>query len=157
MTDPILNPLAPVRSHPLVSSALASGENRNIFEQFISSFVGDLQPEGALETTLAIRAATLAWRLNRAQRLETQVLNRRSAAGANLLESGMADRYARNAVEMVSRWEQGLERSLYKTLERLERTRHQRKETQSSAKSRRIDQIELSKVHNRHTTLCESD
>ncbi len=129
MTDLLARPSPALRSHPLVASALAPGENRNAFEQFIRSWVQDLRPEGAVETTLAIRAATLAWRLNRAQKLETQVLARRGASGANLIESSMADRYARGAVEMVSRWEQAIERSLFKILAQFEAMQRRRRKS----------------------------
>jgi hypothetical protein len=115
-----------LRNHPLVASAHAAGENRNVFENFVAAFIQDLAPEGALEVTLATRAATIAWRLNRAQKLETQVLTRRSSSGINLIDASMADRYGRQCLEMVARWEQGLERSLYKTLEQLERTKKKR-------------------------------
>ena len=129
MTDLLARPSPALRSHPLVASALAPGENRNAFEQFITSWVKDLRPEGAVETTLAIRAATLAWRLNRAQKLETQVLARRGSSGTNLIDSSMADRYARGAVEMVSRWEQAIERSLFRILAQFEAVQERRRKS----------------------------
>jgi hypothetical protein len=129
MANLLARPSPALRSHPLVASALAPGENRNAFEQFVTSWVEDLRPEGAVETTLAIRAATLAWRLNRAQKLETQVLARRGSSGTNLIESSMADRYARGAVEMVSRWEQAIERSLFRILAQFEAMQERRRKS----------------------------
>ncbi len=110
------------RNHPLIASAHASGENRNVFESFVRGFIGNLQPLGTIEATLAARAAGLAWRLNRAQQLETRILSRPDgSSGHTAITNGLSSPYARKTVEMVSRWEQGLERSLFKTLEVIER------------------------------------
>jgi hypothetical protein len=110
---------AAFRSHPLVSTAHAAGENRNVFEAFIRDFVRDLQPQGPVEATLAARAAGLAWRLNRAQKLETDALSVNRGGIGNLMQACMRDSHGRQAIEMISRWEQSIERSLLKTLDAL--------------------------------------
>ena len=147
----LLDQSSTLRNHPLVASAHAAGENRNVFESFVAAFIQDLAPEGALEVTLATRAATIAWRLNRAQKLETQVLSRRSSSGTNLIEASMSDRYGRQCVEMVARWEQGLERSLYKTLEQLERAQKQRKRADPA---RNIGEADKSAGETLDTSRC---
>lgn len=114
------------RNHPLISSAHARGENRNVFEAFIRDFVLDLQPRGPVEATFAARAAGLAWRLNRAQKLETVVLSRTSQSDGGHIVTGLRDRYARDNIEMISRWEQSLERSLLKTLDAFEQLQKRR-------------------------------
>lgn len=116
------------RNHPLIASAHAAGENRNTFEAFVRGFIGDLQPVGTIEATLSARAAGIAWRLNRAQGLETRILSRPSdySARKSLLQDGVGDKYTRQAMEFVSRWEQGLERSLFKTLDALAKMQRRR-------------------------------
>lgn len=119
---------ATFRNHPLIGSAHAHGENRNTFEAFVRGFIGDLEPVGAVEVTLAARAAGLAWRVNRAQGLETRILSKPEGdRGETALSTGLSSRYARNALEMVSRWEQGLERSMFKTLETLDKAQRLRR------------------------------
>lgn len=117
---------AAFRNHPLISSAHAKGENRNVFESFIRDFARDLEPDGPVEATLAARAASLAWRLNRAQKLETIALSKTDRYESNLIENGLNSSDRRQTVEMISRWEQSLERSLFKTLDALRRLQKQR-------------------------------
>ena len=107
------------RNRPLISSAHAKGENRNEFETFIREFVLDLHPQGPVEATLAARAAGLAWRLNRAQKLETDALSVNRGGSGNLIQACMRDAFGRESIEMISRWEQSIERSLFKTLDAL--------------------------------------
>ncbi len=115
------------RNHPLISSAYARGENRNVFEAFIRGFVGDLNPEGPIEATLAARAAGLAWRLNRAQKLETLALIKPDRYENTPVMAGLVNSDGRQTLEMISRWEQSLERSLFKALEALERVKKQKR------------------------------
>lgn len=118
---------AAFRNHPLIGSAHAAGENRNTFEAFVRGFIGDLAPVGTIEATLAARAAGLAWRLNRAQSLETKILSRPDKYdGDTPLDDALENGGPRKVLEMVARWEQGLERSLFKTLDVLERTQRLR-------------------------------
>ncbi len=134
MTDPnavtTFEEGAAFRNHPLIASAHAAGENRNTFEAFVRGFIGDLAPVGTIEATLAARAAGIAWRLNRAQSLETKILSRPDKYdGDTPLDDALENGGPRNILEMVARWEQGLERSLFKTLdvlERMQRLRNQR-------------------------------
>lgn len=126
------------RNHPLIASAYARGENRNVFEAFIRSFVGDLNPEGPIEATLAARAAGLAWRLNRAQKLETLALIKPDRHDNTPLAAGLGNSDRRQTLEMISRWEQSLERSLFKVLEALERVQKQKRSRLESAKNFKI-------------------
>jgi hypothetical protein len=125
------------RNHPLVASAHAPRENRNTFEAFVRGFIGDLAPIGMVEATLAARAAGIAWRLNRAQGLETQVLTMPKGypTKETALEDALNSGSTRQAVEMVARWEQGLERSLFKTLEVLDKRQCARRRRGNSRKA----------------------
>ncbi len=66
------------------------------FEALESAIVAELAPEGALQTLLARRVAVAAWRLERADRMEAEVLEFRSYEGANaglaLIRDGNATR-----------------------------------------------------------------
>jgi hypothetical protein len=53
------------------------------FEALETAILAELAPVGALQTLLARRIAVAAWRLERADRLETEVLEVRSHEGAN--------------------------------------------------------------------------
>lgn len=128
-----------VRNHPLIASAHANGENRNTFEAFIRGFIADLEPVGAIEGTLAARAAGIAWRLNRAQGLETLVLTKPDKYDrTTALGDGLSRSSTREALDLVSRWEQGLERSLLKTLDAFDKAqavRQRRRKSQEKIKT----------------------
>lgn len=127
------------RNHPLISTALARGENRNVFEAFVRDFVRELRPHGPVEATFAARAAGLAWRINRAQGLETAALCKRAYNGESLIETSMNfGGVSKDSIEMISRWEQSLERSLLKmldTLDRLQRRRRKEYASESTAEN----------------------
>jgi hypothetical protein len=53
------------------------------FAALETAILAELAPEGALQTLLARRIAVAAWRLERADRLEAEVLEVRSHEGAN--------------------------------------------------------------------------
>ena len=58
-------------------------EDAAAFAALETAMLAELAPEGALHTLLARRIAVAAWRLERADRLETEVLEVRSHEGAN--------------------------------------------------------------------------
>jgi hypothetical protein len=58
-------------------------EDAAAFAALETAMLAELVPEGALQTLLARRIAVAAWRLERADRLETEVLEVRSHEGAN--------------------------------------------------------------------------
>jgi hypothetical protein len=121
-----------LRTHPLIASAHAVGDNRNTFEAFVRGFIADLAPAGAVESTLAARAAGIAWRLNRAQALETKILTTPDRCDHTIaLDNGLQKAGIREAVDLVSRWEQGLERSLLKTLDALDKAQRARRRRQN--------------------------
>ena len=63
--------------------AVLPQEDAAEFEAFEAAILADLAPTGALQTLLARRVAVAAWRLERADRLEAEVLEVRSYEGAN--------------------------------------------------------------------------
>jgi len=74
-----------------------------------------------LETTLAARVAGLAWRLNRAQALESAFLSKPDGYGAQLtpIENALDSRNDLAALEAMQRWETSLSRNFTRTLAEL--------------------------------------
>ena len=58
-------------------------EDAGEFEALEAAILAELAPVGALQTVLARRVAVAAWRLERADRMEAEVLEFRSCEGAN--------------------------------------------------------------------------
>jgi hypothetical protein len=58
-------------------------EDAAAFEVLEAAILAELAPQGALQTLLARRVAVAAWRLERADRLEAEVLEFRSSEGAS--------------------------------------------------------------------------
>src|SRR5579872_6409675 len=58
-----------------VSPVVKSLESEAAWEQHRAGMMASLAPEGALEQSLAERAASLSWRLDRVTRHETALLN----------------------------------------------------------------------------------
>lgn len=112
--------------HPLLASALADGDSRLDFECFVGAFLADLNPAGAVETTIAARAAGLAWRLNRAQAIESAFLSKPNSRTSRIDEA-LDNRRDVYVLEGIHRWEMGLQRALARTLDDLERHRASRR------------------------------
>ena len=64
-------------THGLLCQALVLfGEDQQAFETLQDSLIADLKPEGELERLLVFRIASCFWRLDRAIRVETAILQR---------------------------------------------------------------------------------
>lgn len=124
-----------LRAHPLLASALAKTDSRFDFEAFATAFVTDLAPVGPVEATLAARAAGLAWRLNRAQLVESAFLSKPDVYGDRLtpLENALDNHRDVGLLEGINRWEASLQRSLLRILSELERRRRQRQSGDETA------------------------
>jgi hypothetical protein len=120
------------------------GEDPGEFESYREQMLGELGPDGALESMLAERAVGLAWRLRRAERLQaeafdTMLINdetdpmRKLArsmhlAGANEGASALGRVVTRDfghaqVLYRLGMYERRLEHSLYKTLNELQKHR----------------------------------
>ena len=77
------------------------------FAALETTIVAELAPEGVLQTLLARRVAVAAWRLERADRMEAEVLEFRSYEDANaglaLIRDGNATRSVRHADALPQR------------------------------------------------------
>jgi hypothetical protein len=60
--------------HGLFADSIVYGENLADYEAFHSKMFDELAPAGVVELVLAERAANLAWRLKRAERMQNQVI-----------------------------------------------------------------------------------
>jgi len=60
--------------HGLFAESVIKGENEGDYEAFHDNFFAKLDPIGAVELFLAERAANLAWRLRRAERMQNEVI-----------------------------------------------------------------------------------
>jgi hypothetical protein len=60
--------------HGLFAQSVIYGENEADYEAFHSKMFAEIDPVGAVELMLAERAANLAWRLKRAERMQNEVI-----------------------------------------------------------------------------------
>jgi len=121
----------------LAEHILIRDENPEDYEAFRDTMADNLQPEGSVESLLAERIITAAWRLRRAVRLERDVIHceveskmqdRRQFPMLHKGEpeptpSNVATDTIRNtdAYGKLSRYEAHLERSMYRALHELQR------------------------------------
>ncbi|UCD49751.1 MAG: hypothetical protein JSW27_19735 [Phycisphaerales bacterium] len=120
------------------------GEDPGEFESYREQMLGELAPDGALESMLAERAVGLAWRLRRAERLQAEVFDtmlddeetdpvrrlarsmRRKSAGDGASALGRVvtrDFGHAQVLYRLGMYERRIEHSLYKTLSELQKLR----------------------------------
>jgi hypothetical protein len=140
----------------LARHAVIVGEDQGEFEFYRDQMLAELAPEGQMESTLAHRAVGLAWRLQRAERLQNEAfdalyteettnplrrLMRHPFAGKReepAPEPGRDPALGRiivkdfantRVLDRLLMYERRLEHSLYKTIAELQRLRLLREET----------------------------
>ena len=130
-------------------------ENQQDFDSMQEQMLADLAPVGAMESLLAQRAVSLAWRLKRAETMQAQIFE-------DMVESRISDvqwrlgrkkptepRYApeylvigrvakddwsgRRLIERLFEYERRIEKSLYKTMAELRATQLIRQTAQAEA------------------------
>jgi hypothetical protein len=120
--------------HGLLSTeALLPDDDLAIFEAFAGALRAELAPGGELEGLMVDRVVACAWRLRRAGTVEAGafIRNGRKDLAAMLEDDGVvasrpADLAAayvrgRDTLALLSRYEAGLERSMFKALHELQR------------------------------------
>lgn len=122
---------AKLRRHPLLETALTYFDRKFDFEAFAAAMVADLNPQGPIETTLAARVVSLAWRLNRAQSLEASFLSRSKYSGEHSTPIDEALSKGRDVqlLDGIQRWETSLQRNLIGVLDHLRVLQASRKVT----------------------------
>lgn len=102
------------------------------FCQFYYDMHDSLDAEGRVEEMLAERVIALAWRLQRASKIETDILvqgwriARQQGEGVKMGRAFRWDSDGSNAIEKIRRYETSLERSFYRALHELERIQTRR-------------------------------
>ncbi len=106
--------------------AVAPWEDAAEFRDFAADLAADLAPEGAVETALAQRVALCLWRLERAARIEAELLMGEGALVA--AESGTVAQGGAWPAEMatLSRYEATLDRGLERATKLLRERQKQR-------------------------------
>jgi hypothetical protein len=106
----------------LSRECLVKGESEADLVGFGKRLRAQLAPVGELELLLADRIVATAWRLRRAGTLETKLLNDRSdSKGMGVLANVFPWDTDREKIQLLSRYEVTLERSLYRALHELQR------------------------------------
>lgn len=85
-----------------------------------------LAPMGELELLLADRIISTAWRLRRAIALETLLFDT-ERGGSSAYHGALAHRVDRDKLQLLSRYELTLERSLFRALHELQRLQAERR------------------------------
>jgi hypothetical protein len=99
---------------------LVNGENDADLVGFGKRLRAQLAPVGELELLLADRIVSNAWRLRRAAGLETALFNVKRHEGT-VLKDVFSWKSDQERLQLISRYETTLERSLYKALHELQR------------------------------------
>jgi len=101
----------------LARDLLVKGENAEDFTGFAEGVRARLAPVGELEIFVVNRVIAAAWRLRRAVAVEAAFFNTEGAAQDHL-----------GKMQLLSRYEVALERSLYKALDQLQTLQTRRQE-----------------------------
>lgn len=105
-----------VRHGPLSAATLLPGEREADLVEFGKKVRASLAPVGEMELLLADRIVTAGWRLRRLLYVETLLLGE---AGGEAVKAFA--HHGRDKMALLSRYEAGVERGLYKALHELQR------------------------------------
>ncbi len=111
----------------LSSKVLLTNEDPSEFKVFTEQTFMALQPTGDIETLLADRIISIAWRLRRAIVVEGSLFEKDPLAFIGPDTVGDTFRKQAEFFSVLSRYETGLERSLYRALHELQRVQALRK------------------------------
>jgi hypothetical protein len=112
--------------HGLLSrQAVIQGESEAELIEFGKRLRGQLVPIGELELLLVDRIVSTAWRLRRAIALETRLFDTQHS-DSSAYQSALAYKSDRDRLQLLSRYELTLERSLFRALHELRRLQTER-------------------------------
>ncbi|MGH6887351.1 MAG: hypothetical protein ACREGK_14900 [Geminicoccales bacterium] len=109
------------------------GENAAAFEALEAALLEELAPEGALQTVLARRIVAAAWRLERAERLETELFAENQLAGRSLGHALIRDGNGARAFDTLLRYRGGTLAELWRALRTLKALQAEQAATTSAA------------------------
>jgi hypothetical protein len=147
------------RRHNLTGQVSAmTDEDRIAHDAFSAALIKSMAPEGALELQLAQRVATDSWRLNRASAIEDNIFALGHFRGPNDLDIEQAELHAAmtaartfmreaKAIELLTLYEQRLNRSIHKNLATLQALQTTRKAEQKAALEEAARLLELSEMN----------
>ncbi|MBN2127986.1 MAG: hypothetical protein JW741_00750 [Sedimentisphaerales bacterium] len=146
----------------LAQKAVIAGEDVGEFEFYRDELLGELSPDGAMESMLAERVVSLSWRLRRAERAQNEAFDtllarvasdpfRRNARSAEadsdadgpqetpLGRAALRDFANGRVLERLSMYERRIEHSLYKSMNELQKMRLMRELEPETKKPPRPD------------------
>lgn len=120
------------------TTILLESEDEAAFESLEQGLNADLQPKGPLETLLASRLAMAAWRMDRADRIEADLLSPTKANGADRIgrngrhttmgETITRDRHGPQAVDCLIRYRGSTQAEFWRALAALRTIQAHREE-----------------------------
>ena len=114
--------------HGLLSrQAVIQGESEAELVELGKRLRGQLAPMGELELLLADRIISTAWRLRRAIALETLLFNT-ARGNSSTYDEALTYKSDRDRLQLFSRYELTLERSLFRALHELRRLQAERRD-----------------------------
>jgi hypothetical protein len=133
-------------------------EDRVAHDAFSAGLIKSMAPEGELELQLAQRIATDSWRLNRASAIEDNIFALGLFRGPNDLDIEQAELHAAmtaartfmreaKAIELLTLYEQRLNRSIHKNLATLQALQTTRKAEQKAALEEAARLLELNEMN----------
>jgi hypothetical protein len=146
------------RRHGLTGQVTTmTDEDRVAHDQFSKALIKDLAPEGAMETQLAQRIATDSWRLNRASAIEDNLfaLGLQENSGALCPDHEQIDAALTRArvftmeskqLQLLTLYEQRINRSLQKNLALLQQLQATRKAEHEAAIKEAASLLKLSEM-----------
>jgi hypothetical protein len=132
-------------------------EDRKAHDALSAGLIKSMAPEGELELQLAQRIATDSWRLNRASAIEDNIFALALFRSSNDLDIEQAELHAAltaartftreaKAIELLTLYEQRLNRSVQKNLATLQALQATRKAAQKAAMEEAAKLLELSEM-----------
>src|ERR687892_2270974 len=95
------------------------GEDAAAFAALEAALIEELAPEGALQSVLALRIVSAAWRLERAERLEAELFERHHYPGGNLGLALIRDCNGARSFDTLLRYRGGTLAELWRALRTL--------------------------------------
>lgn len=109
------------------ATVLLEGEDGEAFQTLDQGLKADLQPSGPLETLLTSRLAMAAWRMDRADRIEADLLtSTHGAQPSSLGEKVKRDRHGPQAIDCLIRYRGTTQAEFWRTLAALRSIQNQR-------------------------------
>ena len=123
--------------HGLRASAvvLLGDEDEAAFAALEQGLWADLRPEGPLESLLTKRLAVSAWRMDRADRIEADLLTPPASRAGSLGEKITRDRHGPQAIDCLIRYRSATQAEFWRTLAALRAVQGQKDDQEQRARA----------------------